>query len=149
MDRENIQPIKQVSAERSAPNLVLQIAIGRCNHPDIHVQCKGAGLLLPIDLLQLSLEVNGTFKDQNTPAENVVIFTPSLRFVTRRFSLSAGTSIQPRRRRAIRTHMELSLRPVLSFKLSRVRNGWVLLELHNFRKNTGPCTNPHLLPDIL
>lgn len=50
----------------------------------------GAGFLLPIDFLQLLLEVNGTLRDQSTPANNVVIFTPSLRFVTRRFSLSAG-----------------------------------------------------------
>jgi len=50
----------------------------------------GAGLLLPIDFLQLLLEVNGTLKDQSTPAENIVIFTPSLRFVSKRFALSAG-----------------------------------------------------------
>ncbi len=50
----------------------------------------GAGFLLPIDFLQLLLEVTGTLKDQSSPAENVVIFTPSLRFVAKRFSLSAG-----------------------------------------------------------
>jgi hypothetical protein len=50
----------------------------------------GAGLLLPIEFLQLVLEINGTLKDQSTPAKNVVIFTPGLRYVTRNFSLSAG-----------------------------------------------------------
>lgn len=50
----------------------------------------GAGLLLPIDPLQLLLEVNGTLQDQSTPAENVVIFTPTLRFVSSRFAVSAG-----------------------------------------------------------
>jgi len=50
----------------------------------------GAGIMLPINFLQLLLEVNGTVKDQSTSANNVVTFTPSLRFVAKHFSLSAG-----------------------------------------------------------
>jgi hypothetical protein len=50
----------------------------------------GAGFLLPINFLQLLLEVNGTVKDQSTPSKSMVIFSPSLRFVNEHFSLSAG-----------------------------------------------------------
>src|SRR5258708_10063508 len=58
LDREDIQPIKQITAERASANGGLQVTIGGCNHPNVSANSTGAANTLKLVFLQNSKQSN-------------------------------------------------------------------------------------------
>src|SRR5258708_23597853 len=52
LDREDIQPIKQITTERASADGSLQVTIGGCNHPNVSADSTGAADSLKLMLLQ-------------------------------------------------------------------------------------------------
>src|SRR6202035_5747392 len=56
VNRENVQPIKQVTAEGPRADSRLQVAVGGCNHPNVSVDSAIATDTLKLMLLQNTQE---------------------------------------------------------------------------------------------
>src|SRR5882672_5860775 len=56
LDREDVQPIKQITAERASADGGLQVTIGGCNHPNVCTDSTGAADTLKLMLLQNTQE---------------------------------------------------------------------------------------------
>src|SRR6266851_6466874 len=67
LDREDIQPIKQITAERASADGGLQVTIGGCNHPNVSADSTSAADTLKLMLLQntkqSNLSLNWKFSD--------------------------------------------------------------------------------------
>src|SRR6266853_1384168 len=56
LDREDVQPIKQITAERASADGGLQVTIGGCNHPNVSADSTSAAHTLKLMLLQNTQE---------------------------------------------------------------------------------------------
>src|SRR5205814_8282554 len=56
LDREDVQPIKQITAEGASADGGLQVTIGGCNHPNVCADSTGAADTLKLMLLQNTQE---------------------------------------------------------------------------------------------
>src|SRR6266403_2507626 len=56
LDREDVQPIKQITAERASADGGLQVTIGGCNHPNVSADSTSAADTLELMLLQNTQE---------------------------------------------------------------------------------------------
>src|SRR5882757_8588668 len=67
LDREDIQPIKQITTERASADGGLQVTIGGCNHPNVSADSTSAADTLKLMLLQntkqSNLSLNWKFSD--------------------------------------------------------------------------------------
>src|SRR5882672_440500 len=58
LDREDIQPIKQITTEGPSADGGLQVTIGGCNHPDVSADSTTAADTLKLVLLQNTKQSN-------------------------------------------------------------------------------------------
>src|SRR5229473_3503130 len=56
LDREDVQPIKQITAERASADGGLQVTIGGCNYPNVSADSTTAADTLELMLLQNTQE---------------------------------------------------------------------------------------------